>query len=125
MKLYTKRTSTAVTSEFICKVLNGKKISNEHYNLCEPEISLDKIIKSKNSETNNKANDGLSAEIYRHFSNELAPVPLAAYYSWGKLDTMGVNYRTGIISAIRVASRTNYFWKIGTCKITLKLVNNQ
>ena len=115
MKLYTKRTSTAVTSEFICKVLNGKNISNEHFNLCETEISLDKIIKSKNSETNNKpaGNDGLSAEIYRHFSNELAPVVLAAYYSWGKLDIMGVTYRIGIISAIRVVSRTNYLRKTG------------
>ena len=113
MKLYTKRTSIAVTSEFICKVLNGKKISNENFNVCETEISLDKIIKSINSETKNKppGNDGLLAEIYRHFSNELAPVLLAAYYSWGKLDTVGVTYRTGIISAIRVVSSTNYFQK--------------
>ena len=71
MKLYTKRTSTAVTSEFICKVLNGKKISNENFNVCETEISLDKIIKSINSETKNKppGNDGFTAEFYRHLYN--------------------------------------------------------
>ena len=115
MKLYTKRTSAAVTYEVVCKILNGTKKSNEHFNLCDTEISLDKIIKSINSETNNKppGNDGLSAEIYRHFSNELAPVLLPVYYSWGKLDTIGVTYRTGIISAIRVVSRTNYFRKTG------------
>ena len=110
MKLYTKWTSTAVTTEFVCKISNRKKISNEHFNLCEAEISLDEIIKSINSETNNKppGNDGLTAEFYRHFSNELAPVLLGVYDSWGKLDTMGVTYRRGIISAIRAISRTNY-----------------
>ena len=75
------------------------------------------MIKSINSETNNKplAHDGLTAEFYQHFSNELAPVLLGVYDSWGKLDTMGVTYRKGIISAIRATSRTNYFRKTGGC----------
>ena len=40
------------------------------------KISLDEIIKSINSETNNKSpcNDGLTAEFYKHFSNKLAAV---------------------------------------------------
>ena len=60
------------------------------------------LMNTINSETNNKppGNDGLTAEFYKHFSNELAPVLLDVYDSWGKLDTMGVTYRTGIISAI-------------------------
>ena len=62
-----------------------------------------KSYKSITSETNNKPpdNDGLTAEFYWHFSKELALVLLGVYDSWGKLDTMGVTYRTGIISAIR------------------------
>ena len=40
-------------------------------------------------------------------SHELASVLLGVYDSWGKLDTMGVTYRRGIISAIRAISRTN------------------
>ena len=113
MKLYTKWTSTAATTEFVCKIPNRKKISNEHFNLCEAEISLDEIIKSINSETNKKppGNDGLTAKFYRHFSNELAAVLLGVYDAWGKLNTMGVTYRRGIISAIRTLSRTNYFRK--------------
>ena len=138
MKLYTKWTSAAATTKFVSKIPNGKKISNEHFNLCEAEISLDEIIKSINSETNNKTpgNVGLTAEFYRHFSNELAPILLGVYDSWGKLDTMGVTYGKGIISAIRAVSSTNYFRKtggppkmrsaqIGTCKIPWKSVNNQ
>ena len=87
MKLYTKCTSTAATTEFVWKIPNRKKISYEHFNLCEAEISLDEIIKSINSETNNKppGNDGLTAEFYRHFSNELAPVLLGVYDFMGKL----------------------------------------
>ena len=54
MKLYTKLTSTTATTEVVCKIPNRKKISNEHFNLCEAEISLDEIIKSINFETNNK-----------------------------------------------------------------------
>ena len=112
MKLYTKWTSTAGTTEFVCRIPSKKKIYNELFNLCEAEISLDEIIKSINSETNNKppGNDGLTAEFYRHFSNELAPVLLGVYDSWGKFDTMCVIYRA-IISAVRVLSGTNYFRK--------------
>ena len=60
-KLYTKHTATAATTEFVSKIPNRKKIFNEHFNLCEAEIPLDEIIKSINSETNNKplGNDGL------------------------------------------------------------------
>ena len=59
-------------------------------------MSLDKIVKSINSETNNKSpgDDGLTAEFYKHFSNELAPVPLDVYESW--LGTMGVTCGTRI-----------------------------
>ena len=46
-KLYTKRNSTA---EFVRKIPNRKKISNEHFNICEAQISLDEIIQSINSE---------------------------------------------------------------------------
>ena len=99
-KPYTKQTSTAATTEFL------KNISNEHFKLCEAEISLDEIIKSINSETNNKSlgNDGLIAEFYEHFSNELAPVLLDVYDPWGKFGTMGDTSRTGIISAIYTKS---------------------
>ena len=112
-KLYTEWTSTAATTEFVWKISNRKKISYEHFNLREAEISLDEIMKPINSETKNKppGNDGLAAEFYRHFSNELAPV--LVYNCWGKLDTMGGTYRRGIISAIRAISRTNHFQKTG------------
>ena len=65
------------------------------------KTSLDEIIKSINSQTNNKSpgNDGLKAVFYKHFSNELAPVLLDVYDSWGKLGTISVTSRTGIISA--------------------------
>ena len=41
-------------------------MSNKHFNLCEAEISLDKIIKSINSETNNKSggNNGLTTNYF-------------------------------------------------------------
>ena len=45
MKLYTKCTFTAATTEFVFKIPNGKKISYEHFNLSEAVISLDEIIK--------------------------------------------------------------------------------
>ena len=46
------QTSTAATTEFICKIPNRKKISNEHFNLFEAEKSSNEIIKSINSQTN-------------------------------------------------------------------------
>ena len=88
-----KQTSTVATIEFFSKITkntNRKKISNGHFNLCEAEISLDKIIKSINSETNNKfpGNASFTAEFYKHYSNELVPVLLDVYDSWGKLGIM-------------------------------------
>ena len=57
-----------------------------------------KYFQKQSSETNNKSpgNDSLTAEFYKHFSNELTPVLLDAYDFWGKLGTMGVTSRTGI-----------------------------
>ena len=94
----TKQTSTVATTEFLGKIPDRKKISYEHFNLCETEISLDEIIKSKNFETNYKplGNGNLTAEFHKHFSNELAPVLLNVYNSWGKLGATGVTSRTGI-----------------------------
>ena len=40
-KLYTKQDSTAAATEFLSKIPNRNKISNEHFNLCETEILLD------------------------------------------------------------------------------------
>ena len=87
-KLYKKpctkeTTSKAATTEFLDKILNRKKIFNEQFKLCEAKIFSDKIIKSINSQTNNKSpnNDGLTAEFYKHFSNELTPVLLAVWDS--------------------------------------------
>ena len=79
----TKQTSTVATTEFLSKIPNRKKIFNEHFNLCEAKISLDEITKYINSETNNKSpgNDDLTAEFYKHFSNELAPALLDVYDS--------------------------------------------
>ena len=37
----TKQTSTTATTKFLSKIPNIKKISNEHFNLREAEISLD------------------------------------------------------------------------------------
>ena len=59
-------------------------------------------MKSINSQRNNKflGNDDLTAEFYKHFSNELAPVLLVVYDFWGKFGSMGVTSRTGMMSAI-------------------------
>ena len=46
MKLYTKGTSTAATTEFAYKIPDRKKKSNEHFNLCEAEISLERNHKT-------------------------------------------------------------------------------
>ena len=104
MKLYTKWTSTAATTEFVCKIPNRKKISNEHFNLCEAEISLDEIIKSRNSEANNKplGNDYLTAEFFRHFSNELAPV-LLGVYTGGKTSKISWLFASNLILSISEA----------------------
>ena len=47
--------SKAATNEFLSKIPNRKKISNEQFNLCEAKISLFEIIKSTYSQINNKS----------------------------------------------------------------------
>ena len=49
MKLYSKYTSTTATIEFVWKIPNIKKISYEHFHLCETEIFLDEIIKQRHA----------------------------------------------------------------------------
>ena len=66
----TKQTFAVATTEFLSKFSNRTKISNEHFNLFEAEISLDEIIKSINSETNNKSPgiDGLKQNVINPFN---------------------------------------------------------
>ena len=68
----------------------------------EADISLDEIINAINSQENNKSpgNDGITAEFYKQFSNELAPILLEVYNSWKQLGIIGISSRTGIISVI-------------------------
>ena len=70
-KLYITQSSATATAEFLSKIDNRKKISNEHFNLCETETPLDEIIKFIYSETYNisPSNDGLTTEFHKHFSN--------------------------------------------------------
>ena len=84
------------------KIPLNRKISKDHFKLCEAEISLDEITKAINSQRNNKSpgNDGLTAEFYKQFLNELAPNLLEVYDSWKQLGIIGTSSRTGIISAI-------------------------
>ena len=63
-KIYTKEaTSKAATTEFLSNIPNRNKIFNKQFNLCEAQTSLDEIINSISSQTNNKSlgNDGLTA----------------------------------------------------------------
>ena len=79
-KLYTNETtSKAATTKFLSKIPNRKKISNEQFNF--KNLSLYEIIKSINSQANNKSSvsDGLTAEFHQNFSNELALVLLDLY----------------------------------------------
>ena len=101
-----KNSTSSELPQLLLLNLFGKFLTERRHlmktNFCWAEISLDEITKSINPETNNKppGNDDLKAEFYKHSSNFLAPVLLNVYDSWVKLDTMGVTYRTGTISAI-------------------------
>ena len=101
--LYTReKIPKSAINELLNKMPTNKKISNEHFRLCEADISLDEIINAINSQENNKSpgNDGITAEFYKQFSNELAPILLEVYNSWKQLGIIGISSRTGIISVI-------------------------
>ena len=76
----------------ICKKIYedfAKFLTERKYlmNNCEAKISFDEIIKSINSQINNKSpgNNGLTAEFYKHFSNELASsCPFRCLWLMGK-----------------------------------------
>ena len=84
------------------KIPPNRKISKEHFKLCEAEISLDEITKAIIFQKNNKSpgNEGLTAEFYKQFLNELASIPLEVYDSWNQLGIISTSSRTGIISVI-------------------------
>ena len=101
--LYTRdKVSKSAIEELLNKIPPNRKISQEHFKLCEAEISLDEITKAINSpQKNNKSpGDGLTAEFYKQFLNELTPILLEVYNSWNQLGIIGTSSRTGIISAI-------------------------
>ena len=92
--LYTRdKVSESATEELLNKIPPNRKISKEHFKLCEAEIYLDEIIKAINSQKNNKSpgNDGLTAEFYKQFLNELAPILLEVYNSWNNLALLALH----------------------------------
>ena len=71
--LYTReKISQPAIKELLNKIPINKNISNEHFRLCEAEISLEEILNAINSQKNNKSpgNDGITAEFYKHFSKK-------------------------------------------------------
>ena len=101
--------SSKYLKDRICKIkhyLNYKPINQSILAILRTFLNLQKnyenfYIKWTSTAANKlPGNDGLTAEFHKHFSNELTPVLLDVYDSWGKLDTMGVTSRTGIISAM-------------------------
>ena len=101
--LYTKEEIfQSAINELLNKTPLNKKISNEHFRLCEADISLEEILNAINSQKNNisPGNDGLTAEFYKHFSNGIAPILLEVYNSWKQLGIISISSRTGIISVI-------------------------
>ena len=94
--------SKSAIDELLNKIPTNRKISKEHFKLCEAEISLDEITKAINSQKNNKSpgNDGLTAEFYKYFSNEVAPILLEVYDLLKQLGIIDISSRTGIISVI-------------------------
>ena len=101
--LYTRdKVSKSATEELLNKIPPNMKKSKEHFKLCEAEISLDEVTKAINSQKSNKSpgNDGLTAEFYKQFLNELAPILLEVYNSWNQLSIIGTSSKTGIISVI-------------------------
>ena len=92
--LYTRdKVSESATEELLNKIPPNRKTSKEHFKLCEAEICLDEIIKAINSQKNNKSpgNDGLTAEFYKQFLNELAPILLEVYNSWNNLALLALH----------------------------------
>ena len=63
-------------------------------------LNLQEVTKSINTQTNKKSssNHSLTAELYKHCSNELSPMLLDVYDFWEKFDIIGVSSRTGVIS---------------------------
>ena len=91
---------------FFAKFLTETKYLMKNLTFVRQKISVDEVIKPINSQTNNKhsGNDALTAEFYKHISNELAPVLLDVYDIWRKLRIMCVTSRTEIISVVFVTS---------------------
>ena len=94
--------SQPAINELLNKIPINKKISNKHFKLCETALSIVEVLNAINSQKNNKppGNDGITAEFYKHFSNEVAPILLDVYNSWKQIGTIGISSRTGIISVI-------------------------
>ena len=81
-----------------------------------------------NSQTNDKSsgNDTFTVDFYKHFSNEVAPFLLDVFTFCGKLGTMGVTSRIGIIPVISVTSGDIFFHiiKVAFTKIQYKIKTN-
>ena len=91
---------------FLEKFITKKKYLIKKFNLCAEKMSLDEIS------NRSSGNDALTAEFCKNFSNELVPVLLDNYDSWGNFGTVGVTFRTGIMPVISVISGDKFIHMI-------------
>ena len=101
-----------VLLNFLAKFLTDRKYLTNILIIMRQKY-LQIFIKSINSEANNKSpgNDGLTAEFYKYFSNELTPVLLDVYNSQGKLGTIGVTSRTIFSTIFYIKKVKNIYCK--------------
>ena len=104
-----RQTSKTTIAELFSKTSNKNKISNKQFHHCKANIFLQKVTKSINSQKNMKSlgNDSLTANFINTFQmnyllrfiNNVLSNNAYVYQSWENFGTMGVSYRTGVISA--------------------------
>ena len=115
--------------EFLSKIPNIKKISNEHFNLCEAEISLDEIIKLKWNHKILKQiiNLQLMMALQQNFKRVLlncAPSSIHLYPALcNTLNVMRIKI-SHIIGQFRKIQSCLFWQKIGTVCILVVVIPN-
>lgn len=100
--LYHLNFSEEATCTFLESVKNCKTISRDDSNLCDSEITLLEVNNSIIELKNNKSpgTDGLTAEFYKQFSEELSPFLLKVFEESIQNETLPPTLTQGLITLI-------------------------
>jgi len=98
--LYSSKFNEAVTSQFLNSMNNIRQIDEVDKDYCDTPLKLEEVTDSLLKNNKSPGTDGLTAEFYKTFSDQLAPFLLQVFMESIENETLPPSLTQGLVTLI-------------------------